>query len=75
MTQTALIGILGFVFMVDFPEQAHKSWGFLTVSEQEFVLCAIKRDRDDSEVGKMSYREFFSAALDLKIWAFALLFL
>lgn len=72
---TILIGIAGYVFTVDFPEKAHKAWGFLTKPEADFIVRRINRDRQDAEPENFAWRKFFRPALDLKIWGFALLFL
>lgn len=72
---TCLIGIAGFIFTVDFPEKAHKAWGFLTEREGAFIIRRLNRDRQDAEPGTFSLRKFLSPAKDWKVWSFALLFL
>ena len=72
---TIIVGILGFIFMVDFPENAHKAWGFLTEKETAFIVRRINRDRDDGEPEKFAWRKYLKPAKDLKVWAFAMLFL
>lgn len=72
---TSFIGLLGYIFMVDFPESAHKSWRFLSEKESQFVIRRINRDRQDGEPENFAMRKFLRPALDLKVWAFALLFL
>ncbi|KAH8662407.1 major facilitator superfamily protein [Xylariales sp. PMI_506] len=70
---TCLIAVAGFVFVVDFPDSAHKTRNFLTEREAAFIMRRIKRDRDDAEPESFSLARFLRPALDLKIWAFALL--
>jgi len=72
---TCLIGLLGFAFMVDFPEKAHLSWKFLTEKESAFVIRRINRDRQDGEPEAFRLAKFLKPALDFKIWCFALLYL
>lgn len=72
---TILIGVLGYIFMVDFPEEAHKARRFLSEKEKDFVLRHINRDRADAETPNFSLKRLFAAALDWKVWAFALCFL
>lgn len=72
---TSLIGLAGFVFTVDFPDQTHKAWRFLSEQETAFIVRRINRDRQDAEPEKFAFRKFLRPALDLKIWGFALLFL
>lgn len=62
-----------FVFMVDFPEKAHKSWKFLNERESAFIVRRINRDRADGNEEPFTFKRFFSPALDLKIWGFALI--
>ncbi|KAH8894801.1 MFS general substrate transporter [Thozetella sp. PMI_491] len=71
---TCCIGIAGFIFMVDFPEKAHRAWGFLTEREGAFIVRRINRDRQDAEPEAFSLGKFLRPALDLKVWGFALLF-
>ncbi|EHA27615.1 hypothetical protein ASPNIDRAFT_185046 [Aspergillus niger ATCC 1015] len=70
---TGAIGLLTFVFMVDFPEKAHKSWKFLNERESAFIVRRINRDRADGNEEPFTFKRFFSPALDLKIWGFALI--
>lgn len=72
---TCLIGLAGYVFMVDFPEQAHKAWGFLTERESAYITRRINRDRQDAGLDKFSFSKFIKPARDLKVWGFALIFL
>ncbi|KAK6378855.1 hypothetical protein LTS17_006558 [Exophiala oligosperma] len=71
---TIIIGVLGYAFMINFPEESHKAWGFLSVKEKDFVIRHINRDRADAETPNFSWKRLFSAALDWKIWSFGLLF-
>ncbi|KAJ5528221.1 hypothetical protein N7513_012380 [Penicillium frequentans] len=72
---TCLIGLAGYVFMVDFPEQAHKAWGFLTERESAYITRRINRDRQDAGLDRFSFSKFLKPARDLKVWGFALIFL
>lgn len=72
---TILVGIAGYIFTVDFPEQADKSWGFLTKQESAFIVRRINRDRQDAEPESFAFRRFLKPALDGKVWGFALIFL
>lgn len=71
---TCLVGGLGFIFMVDFPDKAHQAWGFLTEKESNFIVRRINRDRQDGEPETFAWRKFLAPALDFKVWCFALLF-
>ncbi|GKZ21372.1 hypothetical protein AbraIFM66951_006234 [Aspergillus brasiliensis] len=70
---TGAIGLLTFVFMVDFPEKAHKSWKFLNERESAFIVRRINRDRADGNAEPFTFKRFFRPALDLKIWGFSLI--
>ena len=72
---TCLIGILGYIFMVDFPERAHTAWSFLSKDEADYIIRRINRDRQDAEGDKFSWTKFLTPALDFKVWVFALMFL
>ncbi|KAL4976048.1 major facilitator superfamily domain-containing protein [Aspergillus desertorum] len=71
---TGAIGILAIIFLVDFPDRAHKSWKFLTERECAFVVRRINRDRSDGDAEPFTMKRFLKPALDLKIWAFAMVF-
>ncbi|CAK7226478.1 hypothetical protein SEUCBS140593_006253 [Sporothrix eucalyptigena] len=71
---TCLIGIAGFIFVVDFPDKAHKTWRFLTEQEGAFIIRRLNRDRQDAEPENFTLGRFLKPALDLKIWGYALLF-
>lgn len=71
---TCLIGFLGYALMVDFPENAHKAWRFLTPDESAYIMRRINRDRQDADVEKFSWKRFLEPALDFKVWIFALMF-
>lgn len=72
---TILVGIIGYLFLVDFPDRAASTtWGFLTERECQFILNRIKRDRDDADLAPFNLSKFLRAGLDFKIWGFAFLF-
>lgn len=72
---TCLVGLAGYLFMVNFPEQAHEAWGFLTEKESAYIIRRINRDRQDADLDGFSFRKFLKPALEAKVWAFALIFL
>ncbi|KAJ5101396.1 hypothetical protein NUU61_003618 [Penicillium alfredii] len=71
---TGAIGLLCFVFLVDFPDRAHKSWRFLNRKECAFIVRRINQDRNDGDLEAFSLKKFLKPALDLKIWGFAMIF-
>ncbi|KAL4932358.1 putative phthalate transporter [Aspergillus undulatus] len=71
---TGAIGILAIIFLVDFPDRAHKSWRFLNEKECAFIVRRINRDRSDGNAEPFTMKRFLKPALDLKIWGFAMIF-
>jgi sugar phosphate permease len=71
---TCLIGIIGYFFIVNFPDDAHKNWNFLDKRETRFVLARVNADRGDAVTEAWSWAKFLRPALDLKTWAFAFIF-
>ncbi|KAJ5834213.1 Major facilitator superfamily domain general substrate transporter [Penicillium robsamsonii] len=71
---TGIVGILCFFFLVDFPDRAHKSWRFLNERECAFIVRRINKDRNDGDLEAFSLSKFLKPALDLKIWAFGMIF-
>lgn len=72
---TGVIGILALIFLVDFPDRAHKSFAFLSKKECAFIIRRINRDRSDGDLEPFTLKRFLRPALDPKIWGFALIFL
>ncbi|KAJ5766244.1 major facilitator superfamily domain-containing protein [Penicillium nucicola] len=68
------VGILTMLFLVDFPDRAHKSWKFLDEKECAFIIRRINRDRADGDAEPFSIKKFLAPATDLKIWGFAMIF-
>ncbi|KAK3701553.1 hypothetical protein LTR37_015407 [Vermiconidia calcicola] len=68
---TIIIAIIGYIFLVDFPEDAHKSKFFLTSEEIELMNERIERDRGDSHVTKFDIWKYLAEAKDWKCWLFA----
>ncbi|KAJ5721365.1 uncharacterized protein N7483_009299 [Penicillium malachiteum] len=71
---SGVIGILCYIFLVDFPDRASKSWRFLNEAECAFIVRRIDDDRKDGHPEAFSLKKFLKPALDLKIWAFAMIF-
>lgn len=71
-----LLGLVGYIFVVDFPDQivAKPPRGFLTPTEARFLVRRINRDRNDAEAEPFSLKRYLAAGADLKIWGFALIF-
>jgi hypothetical protein len=72
----AVIAAIGFLLLVDFPQDAHKSWKFLTETEAAFVIRRIGKDRHDAtQDEEFNLQKFLEPASDPKVWGFALIFL
>ncbi|KAJ4345650.1 uncharacterized protein N0V89_011784 [Didymosphaeria variabile] len=71
---TAFIGILTYWWMVDFPENANKSFMFLTEEESEIAANRIEKDRGDVEPDKFSWSKVLVHAKDPKIYGFCVLY-
>ena len=72
---TCLVAFAGYLLLVGFPEEAHKSWKFLSQEECAYIIRRVNRDRGDAYAEPFSLAKFLKPALDLKIWGFALIFL
>lgn len=60
--------------MVDFPENSHKSFYFLSVEEARIVSKRIQDDRGDLVAQDFELGKVLVHARDPKVWAFASLF-
>lgn len=77
---TICLGLLGFVFIVDFPDRATNAQlitrrPFLTVEEANIVKARIDRDRGDAVVDALTFRKILHHLHDWKLWEWAWLYL
>lgn len=72
---TMFIGLLTYLWMVDFPEQSGNSFHFLSPEEAAQAVMRIHRDRKDAQdPGPFPLREVLIHFLDPKLHAFCVLF-
>ena len=71
-----VIGFVTYFWIVDFPENAHKSLWFLTMEEQALAVSRIQKDRKDVQADPFScsWGKVLIHAMDLKVYGFACLF-
>jgi MFS family permease len=73
---TIVLGLVAFLFIVDFPEKANKSFGFkfLNQKEVDFVVARIEKDRHDAIPEPFKLSTYLKCGADWKVWGFAALF-
>ncbi|KAJ5166597.1 uncharacterized protein N7482_005378, partial [Penicillium canariense] len=71
---TCILGIATYWWMVDFPENAHKSFWFLSNREARVAAQRIQDDRADLVPEPFSWVRVLSNFKDLKIYGFACMF-
>ncbi|RKL23305.1 hypothetical protein BFJ68_g1511 [Fusarium oxysporum] len=71
---TALLGFVGYIFIVDFPENARQTKRFLTAEEVDIMVSRIDADRGDAHSTEFSLRPYLENALDWKVWILAINF-
>ncbi|KAF1954061.1 MFS general substrate transporter [Byssothecium circinans] len=71
---SCVAALLSYLFLDGFPEDAHKSWKFLSEQERGFVIRRVNRDRGDAVTEPFSLAAFLKPASDFKIWVFAFMF-
>jgi hypothetical protein len=69
-----VIGFITYIWMVDFPENSHKSFHFLTAEEQAFAEIRISDDRGDVKAEEFSYQKCLVQFADPKLYGFCVLF-
>ncbi|KAI1259607.1 major facilitator superfamily domain-containing protein [Xylariaceae sp. FL1019] len=67
---TVLIGGLGYLLLVDFPDSNRPVWSFLTDSERAWVVQRVKADRGDAEPTPFVLSTYLKGAKDWHIWAY-----
>jgi len=68
---TVLLSIAGYWLIVDFPEKNK----FLTPEETSILRARIERDRADYEYDPITFAKCLKYTLDLKLWAYGVLFM
>ncbi|KAF9895315.1 hypothetical protein FE257_000219 [Aspergillus nanangensis] len=71
---TIIIAIIGYLSLVDFPEDAHRNFKFLQPSELNTVMDRVRRDRADADITPFDIKSYLAHGLDWKLWAFSLNF-
>ncbi|KAL3421325.1 major facilitator superfamily transporter [Phlyctema vagabunda] len=69
-----VIGSTVYWWIVDFPENAHRSYRFLTLEEQELAEARISDDRGDVKAEEFSWGRCLIHFTDPKIYGFSALF-
>lgn len=62
---------MGFIFLIDFPEDAHKTKFFLTDDEIKIMVDRVERDRGDAHITPFNLRSYLAQGKDWKVWFFA----
>lgn len=68
------IGVVTYFWMIEFPDNAHRTLYFLSEEEQKLAIQRIDLDRRDAQPEKFSWLAIISYAADLKVYGFAVLF-
>jgi hypothetical protein len=77
---TICLGIMGYIFIVDFPDRSTQPQlvtrrPFLTSEEAEMVKARIDRDRGDAVVDSLDFHKVLHHLRDWKLWEWAWLYL
>ncbi|KAK4633242.1 hypothetical protein CLAFUW4_02744 [Fulvia fulva] len=77
---TCVLGFLGYLFIVDFPDKSTRprlilKKPFLTQSEATIVLARINHDRGDAVVDSLTAKKVLHYLADWKLWEYAWLYL
>lgn len=73
---TCVVACIGFVLLINFPDENHLAWKFLSKAETAFIIARISRDRQDaSQEVPFDLKQFLKPALEPKVWGFAVIFL
>ena len=69
-----MIGFLTYFWIVDFPENSHRSFHFLPAEEQALAETRIREDRGDVQADPFAGRKCIVRVVGLKIYGFCALF-
>ncbi|EON61844.1 hypothetical protein W97_01062 [Coniosporium apollinis CBS 100218] len=73
-TITCVLGVLTYWWIVDFPENAHRSFHFLSKEEAEIAAARIQKDRGDVKPDGFALRKILRHAADPKVYGFCLMY-
>ncbi|PWY89350.1 MFS general substrate transporter [Aspergillus heteromorphus CBS 117.55] len=71
---TCVLGLATYWWIVDFPENAHHSFRFLSEREARIAAQRIRADRDDVLPEPFSWRQALAPFADLKLYGFACMY-
>ncbi|KAL4977794.1 major facilitator superfamily domain-containing protein [Aspergillus desertorum] len=71
---TCVIGIVTYWWMVDFPENAQKSFCFLTETEEKIAVQRIQADRGDVVLDPFEWQKVLVNFTDPKLYGFACMY-
>ncbi|OQV04376.1 hypothetical protein CLAIMM_09267 isoform 2 [Cladophialophora immunda] len=72
---TVVVALISYVFFVDYPQNAHKEWRFLSEREAAIIISRINKDRQDADAHeKFTISRFLRPALDLRIWGYGFIY-
>ncbi|KAL4937803.1 hypothetical protein BDV06DRAFT_226590 [Aspergillus oleicola] len=72
---TVAIGLMGFILIVDFPEDARQTRWFLKDHEIDIMIDRVQKDRGDAHVTPFVWREYLRYGLEWQGWLLAVNFL
>lgn len=68
---TVIIGVIALVFLIDYPQNAHKARWFLSKTEADVLLRRLEADRSDTESDQVfAWGKFLRPALDWRVWGY-----
>lgn len=71
---TVLVATIAFALLVDYPQNAHKAWNFLTQREAAMMIRRVENDRADTEADQtFRLAKFLRPALDWRIWGYGII--
>ncbi|KAI9694708.1 MAG: hypothetical protein M1822_000324 [Bathelium mastoideum] len=71
---SCVLGLITYWWIVDFPENADRSFMFLNKDETNFAVRRIQKDRGDVEADKFSLGKVLVHVQDVKIYGFCCMF-
>lgn len=71
---TVVLAVAGYWLLVDFPDSKRSNWAFLGERDRQWICARVQADRGDVTAPPFSIKGYLGAALDIKIWAYAMIF-
>ncbi|KAM7204282.1 general substrate transporter [Naviculisporaceae sp. PSN 640] len=71
---TVVLAVAGYWLLVDFPDSKRATWAFLAEKDRQWICARVEADRGDVKTPPFDLKTYLKVGMDLKVWAYAMIF-